>query len=202
MKTEILADNQLDLAANFLKEGELVAMPTETVYGLFADALNEAAVRQVFAVKGRNLDHALNLNISGLSDLYKYSKNQPANLEQVIEKFWPGPLTIILEASDLVPPYINQGKDTVGFRMPDNAFTLEVIKKVGVLVGPSANLTGQASPRKAIQVLQDFKGKIRALKEDDQSISGLDSTIVDFSKGNPRILRQGAVKLESIEELL
>ncbi|OFI47592.1 L-threonylcarbamoyladenylate synthase [Floricoccus penangensis] len=180
----------------------MVALPTETVYGLFADALNEDAVRQIFAVKNRSLDHSLNLNVSSIEDIYKYSQNQPRYLGRIIEKFMPGPLTIILEANDKVPSYINEGKKTVGFRMPANPFTLDVIKKVGVLVGPSANITGQSSPTKAEQVLRDFDKKIDAVKEDDSGISGVDSTIVDFSGEKPIILRQGAVMLESIKELL
>ncbi|WP_233278907.1 L-threonylcarbamoyladenylate synthase [Floricoccus tropicus] len=202
MITERLENNQTAHAADILKSGGLVALPTETVYGLFADALNEDAVRQVFAVKNRSLDHSLNLNISSIEDIYKYSQNQPSYLDRIVEKFMPGPLTIILEANDKVPSYINEGKKTVGFRMPANPFTLNVIKKVGVLVGPSANITGQSSPTKAKQVLRDFDKKINAVKEDDSGISGVDSTIVDFSGEKPIILRQGAVMLESIEELL
>lgn len=202
MKTKRLEENEQELAAEILSSGGMIAMPTETVYGLFAKAFDERAVRELFSLKKRELDHSLNLNISSIDDIYKYSKNQPENLDEIVAKFLPGPLTIILQANDQVPAYINEGKTTVGFRMPDNDFTLNVIKKTGVLVGPSANITGQASPRKISEVLTSFEGKIAAVKADDENISGIDSTIIDLSADAPKILRQGSVKLEDMEGLL
>jgi L-threonylcarbamoyladenylate synthase len=186
-------------AVKVLRSGGLVAMPTETVYGLFADALNEDAVRHLFDVKGRTLDHALNLNVSSYDDILRFSKNQPDNLRELVEKFLPGPLTIILEANDQVPTYINNGMTTVGFRMPAVPETLEVIREVGVLVGPSANLTGQLSSTTAAQVDNAFGTTIDGIMANDAAITGVDSTIVDLTVTPPKILRQGAITIEDLQ---
>ena len=200
MKTKILDSKDTKKASDLIKAGGLVAMPTETVYGLFANALDKRAVEEVFKVKGRSSDHNLNLNVASYEDIYRYSKNQPVYLKKLVEKFMPGPLTIILEASDEVPTYINRGRTSVGFRMPAYEPTRQTIKKTGVLVGPSANITGEASPYKGSQVEESFTGKIDAILIDDSPVSGLDSTIIDLTEEVPRILRQGAISLEEIGE--
>ncbi|PCS01246.1 L-threonylcarbamoyladenylate synthase [Lactococcus fujiensis] len=184
-------------AINVLKSGELAILPTETVYGLFADATNEAAVKKLYAVKGRPTEKALNMNVSSLETILKYSKNQPAYLETLVKAFLPGPLTIILEASENVPEWIHIGKSTVGFRMPSIPATQEVIQGLSVLVGPSANLTGEPSPR----FFEDLSPEILenasiALKDD--SVYGLDTTIIDLTGEKAKILRQGAIKSSEI----
>lgn len=179
-------------AIQALKSGELVILPTETVYGLFADASNQAAVEKLYAVKGRPTEKALNLNVADYATILKYSKNQPAYLEKLVHAFLPGPLTLILEAGEEVPEWIHIGKTTVGFRMPAIGATQAIIQGVGLLVGPSANLTGEPSPR----YFSDLSPAIRdnaALALQDDSISGLDTTILDLTGKEPAILRQGAV---------
>ncbi|MCO7181418.1 L-threonylcarbamoyladenylate synthase [Lactococcus formosensis] len=180
-----------------LKAGELAVLPTETVYGVFADATNEAAVQKLYAVKGRPVEKALNMNVSDYDTILKFSVHQPAYLEKLVQTFLPGPLTIILEASPEVPEWIHVGKTTVGFRMPSISATQEVIKSLGVLVGPSANLTGSPSPRFYSDLTSDILDKAAVALQDD-SISGLDTTILDLSGDKPKILRQGAITAQQL----
>lgn len=180
-----------------LKAGELAVLPTETVYGIFADATNETAVQKLYAVKGRPVEKALNMNVSDYDTILKFSVHQPAYLEKLVQTFLPGPLTIILEASPEVPEWIHVGKTTVGFRMPSISATQEVIKSLGVLVGPSANLTGSPSPRFYSDLTSDILDKAAVALQDD-SISGLDTTILDLSGDKPKILRQGAITAQQL----
>jgi L-threonylcarbamoyladenylate synthase len=184
-------------AVEYLKNGELVILPTETVYGIFADAMNQAAVEKLYAAKGRPTEKALNLNVADLATILEFSENQPDFLEKLVNAFLPGPLTIILEASVKVPAWIHVGKDTVGFRMPQLSETLDIIRQVGVLVGPSANLTGAASPVTFADLTPEILAKA-ALAVQDDSISGLDTTILDLSVKPARLLRQGAVSREEL----
>lgn len=184
-------------AIKALKSGQLAILPTETVYGLFADAMNEEAVQKLYSVKGRPTEKALNMNISSFEDMLKYSINQPVYLQKIVEAFLPGPLTIILEASKDVPECIHIGKSTVGFRMPNIAVTQKIIKEVGVLVGPSANLSGSKSP----SFFADLSPEIlenAAVSVQDDSIYGLDTTIIDLTQEKPKLLRQGAVTKEEL----
>ncbi|RZI48703.1 L-threonylcarbamoyladenylate synthase [Lactococcus kimchii] len=190
-------DRKQGKAIKALQAGDLAILPTETVYGLFANALNEQAVQKLYAVKGRPTEKALNMNVSSFSDIIKYSKNQPAYLEKLVSNFLPGPLTIILEASDQVPEWIHIGKTTVGFRMPEIVMTQKIIKEVGVLVGPSANLTGSPSPR-FFADLSPAILKNSAVAVQDDSIYGLDTTIIDLTQEKPTILRQGAITKDEL----
>lgn len=180
-----------------LKAGELAVLPTETVYGIFADATNEAAVQKLYAVKGRPVEKALNMNVADYDTILKFSVHQPAYLEKLVQTFLPGPLTIILEASPEVPEWIHVGKTTVGFRMPSIPATQEVIKALGVLVGPSANLTGSPSPRFYEDLTSAILDKAAVALQDD-SIYGLDTTILDLSGEKPKILRQGAITAQEL----
>lgn len=180
-----------------LKAGELAVLPTETVYGIFADATNEAAVQKLYAVKGRPVEKALNMNVADYDTILKYSVHQPAYLEKLVQIFLPGPLTIILEASPEVPEWIHVGKTTVGFRMPSIPATQEVIKALGVLVGPSANLTGSPSPRFYDDLTSAILDKAAVALQDD-SVYGLDTTILDLSGEMPKILRQGAITAQEL----
>lgn len=180
-----------------LKAGELAVLPTETVYGIFADATNEAAVQKLYAVKGRPVEKALNMNVADYDTILKYSVHQPAYLEKLVQIFLPGPLTIILEASPEVPEWIHVGKTTVGFRMPSIPATQEVIKALGVLVGPSANLTGSPSPRFYDDLTSAILYKAAVALQDD-SVYGLDTTILDLSGEIPKILRQGAITAQEL----
>ena len=187
----------MDLFEKELEAGRAVVLPTETVYGLFAKALDEEAVDQVYALKQRPREKAMNLNISSEDDIRFYSKNQPPYLSKLIASFLPGPLTIILEANEEVPAWINSGMATVGFRMPAHPKTLELIRKTGPLIGPSANLSGKASGTQCQQILKELGHGVLGF-EDDSFLTGQDSTIIDLSGVKVKILRQGAITREDI----
>ena len=180
-----------------LEKGGAVVLPTETVYGLFAKALDEKAVDHVYQLKRRPRDKALNLNVASLDDILNFSKNQPPYLQQLVEKFLPGPLTIILKANDKVPYWVNSDLMTVGFRMPNHPVTLELIREFGPLIGPSANISGQASGVTFKEILKDFDQEVFGV-EDDAYLTGQDSTILDLTGKKVRILRQGSITQEDI----
>ena len=187
----------MDKIENTLAAGGAVVLPTETVYGLFAQALNQEAVERVYELKRRPRDKALNLNVASLEEIYAFSKNQPCYLEQLYQAFLPGPLTIILQANDRVPAWINSAMETVGFRIPNHPVTLDLIRKYGPLIGPSANLSGKASGTSFQQIMMDFQEEVSGV-EDDASLTGQDSTILDLSGEKALILRQGAITREDI----
>ena len=175
-----------------LEAGRAVILPTETVYGIFAKALDQEAVEYIYELKRRPRKKALNLNVTDEEDVRIYSKNQPSYLTKLIESFLPGPLTIILQANEKVPEWIHSGMSTVGFRMPAHPKTLELIRKYGPLVGPSANLSGHASGTKYEAIVKEFDQLIPGF-EDDAFLTGQDSTILDISGTKARILRQGSI---------
>ena len=187
----------MDKIEKTLAAGGAVVLPTETVYGLFAQALNEEAVERVYELKRRPRDKALNLNVASLEEVYRFSKNQPSYLEKLYQAFLPGPLTIILQANDRVPAWINSGMATVGFRVPKHPVTLDLIRKYGPLIGPSANLSGKASGTSFQQIMMDFQEEVSGV-EDDAYLTGQDSTILDLSGEKALILRQGAITREDI----
>lgn len=180
-----------------LEKGGAVVLPTETVYGLFAKALDEKAVDHVYQLKRRPRDKALNLNVASLDDILHFSKNQPPYLQQLVDSFLPGPLTIILEGNDKVPYWVNSDLMTVGFRMPSHPVTLELIREFGPLIGPSANISGHASGISFQEILKDFDQEVLGL-EDDEYLTGQDSTIIDLSGSKVKILRQGSITREVI----
>lgn len=187
----------MDKIEKTLAAGGAVVLPTETVYGLFAQALNQEAVERVYELKRRPRDKALNLNVASLEEIYAFSKNQPTYLDQLYQAFLPGPLTIILQANDRVPVWINSGMKTVGFRIPKHPVTLDLIRKYGPLIGPSANLSGKVSGTSFQQIMMDFQEEVSGV-EDDASLTGQDSTILDLSGEKALILRQGAITREDI----
>ena len=187
----------MDKIEKTLAAGGAVVLPTETVYGLFAQALNEEAVERVYELKRRPRDKALNLNVASLEEIYAFSKNQPTYLDQLYQAFLPGPLTIILQANDQVPTWINSGMDTVGFRIPKHSVTLDLIRKYGPLIGPSANLSGKVSGTSFQQIVMEFQEQVSGV-EDDAALTGQDSTILDLSGEKAHILRQGAITREDI----
>ena len=182
----------MDLFEKELEAGRAVILPTETVYGIFAKALDQEAVDYIYELKRRPREKALNLNVADEEDVRIYSKNQPSYLTKLIDSFLPGPLTIILQANEKVPDWIHSGMSTVGFRMPAHPKTLELIRKYGPLVGPSANLSGHASGTKYEAIIKEFDQVIPGF-EDDAFLTGQDSTILDISGAKARILRQGSI---------
>ena len=187
----------IDRIKHELKNGGAVVLPTETVYGLFAKALDEKAVDHVYQLKCRPRDKALNLNVASLEDIFSFSKHQPAYLKKLVETFLPGPLTIILEANDKVPYWVNSGLPTVGFRMPSHPVTLDLIRGFGPLIGPSANISGCKSGVNFKKIIEDFDQEVLGL-EDDGFLTGQDSTILDLTGKKVKILRQGSITQEDI----
>ncbi|HEM3025307.1 TPA: threonylcarbamoyl-AMP synthase [Streptococcus suis] len=191
----------MDKLRTILENGGAVILPTETVYGLFAQALNEDAVNRVYQLKQRPRDKAMNLNVSNLNDIYFFSQNTPFFLEKLYNRFMPGPLTIILKANDNVPFWVNSGLDTVGFRLPNHEQTLRLISETGPLIGPSANISGNESGKKFSDIQAEFSVDLPGI-EDDQALTGIDSTILDLSGQKARILRQGAISREEIQKAI
>ena len=187
----------MDRIKQELEKGGAVVLPTETVYGLFAKALDKKAVDHVYQLKRRPRDKALNLNVASIDDILYFSKNQPDYLKNLVDAFLPGPLTIVLEANDRVPYWVNSNLTTVGFRMPSHPLTLELIREFGPLIGPSANISGQSSGVDFHKILQNFDQVVLGL-EDDAFLTGQDSTILDLSGDKVKILRQGAITREDI----
>ncbi|HEP1818379.1 TPA: threonylcarbamoyl-AMP synthase [Streptococcus suis] len=188
----------MDKLRTILENGGAVILPTETVYGLFAQALNEDAVNRVYQLKQRPRDKAMNLNVSNLNDIYFFSQNPPHYLEKLYNRFMPGPLTIILKATKKVPFWVNSGLDTVGFRLPKHEKTLRLIAETGPLIGPSANVSGQESGKEFTKLLSQFSEKLEGIA-DDEALTGIDSTILDLSGRRARILRQGSISREEIK---
>lgn len=210
MKTEILKINnnnlemdKINFAAEILKEGGTVVFPTETVYGLGANALNEGAVKKIFEAKGRPSDNPLIVHISKFEDIFLLVKEVPKRAKTVIEKFCPGPITIILDKSDVVPSITSGGLDTVGIRIPRNRIALELIKAAGIpIAAPSANISGSPSPTCAEHVIHDLNGRVDVIIDGDCSTVGLESTVLDLSREIPMILRPGGVTLEQLQSEL
>ena len=180
-----------------LANGGAVVLPTETVYGLFARALDEKAVNYVYELKNRPRDKAMNLNVASYEDILTYSKEQPDYLKKIYDAFLPGPLTIILKANGQVPKWINSGLATVGFRLPNHPVTRELIQAEGPLIGPSANKSGMASGRYFDQIRAQFDFQVTGYQDDD-ALLGLDSTILDLSVTPARILRQGKITKDDL----
>lgn len=191
-------------AIDLLLAGKLVAIPTETVYGLAANALNEKAVAGIFEAKNRPHFDPLIVHISSIDQLSQYAKNIPAKAMYLAEKFWPGPLTLVLNKSDLIPDLVSSGLNTVGIRMPNHHLTLELLKKLAFpLAAPSANPFGYVSPTRASHVNDQLGDKIEYILDGGHSEMGLESTIIGFDDyENPQILRLGALSLEEINNTL
>ncbi len=191
------------IAADIIKDGGLVAIPTETVYGLGANGMDEAAVAKIFEAKGRPQDNPLILHICGAEQIELFCHDVPREAYLLAEKFWPGPLTMVLPAKECVPKRTTGGLNTVAVRCPDNAVTREIIRLAGVpLAAPSANISGKPSTTTAQHVLHDHDGKIDAVVDGGACRVGLESTIVDLTADRPRLLRPGGVTPEALTELL
>ena len=206
MKTEILSaenPNTAAIAADILRKGGLVAIPTETVYGLGANGLDEGAVAKIFEVKGRPQDNPLILHIAGPEQIEMFAHGVPQSAYTLAEKFWPGPLTMILPAKSIVPKRTTGGLDTVGLRCPDCEITREIIRLAGVPVAaPSANISGKPSTTTAEHVRFDHDGKIPLIVDGGPCRVGVESTIVDLTGSRPRLLRPGGIGPEELLEVL
>ena len=181
-------------AGRILKEGGLVAFPTETVYGLGADALNEDAAKKIYAAKGRPSDNPLIIHITNMKALEKIVSEVPEKAVKVAEKYWPGPLTMIFNKSDIVPYGTTGGLDTVAVRMPVDEIAREVIDAGGgYIAAPSANTSGRPSPTTAQHVAEDLTGRVDMIVDGGAVEIGVESTILDMTVEPPMILRPGAI---------
>ena len=190
-------------AAEIIRTGGLVAVPTETVYGLAADAQNEDAVRKIYAVKNRPEEKRLNLLVSGMDAVCGVCKDVPQSAYVLAEEFWPGPLTMILFRNENVPDIVTDGGKTVGVRCPAHPVTLELLNLLQrPLAAPSANITGMKSPVTAEDVKAYFDGKIEGIIDGGRCAVGVESTILDLTVFPPKILRLGGLSKGNIEEAL
>lgn len=190
-------------AKKILENGGLVVFPTETVYGLGANAFDKVACKKIYEVKGRPSDNPLIIHIGDISQLNKIAKNISDDAKKIIGRFWPGPLTLIFDKTDIVPNSVTGGLETVAVRMPNHNTALNLLKKTEIaLAAPSANISGRPSPTKASHVVNDLFGKVDMIIDDDSSEIGIESTILDLSEDEPRILRPGFITKNMIEEVL
>ena len=198
-----IIEDQITAAADILRQGGLVAIPTETVYGLGANALDETAVHKIFEAKGRPQDNPLIIHVPGPQWLPRYCEDVPPLAYTLARKFWPGPLTMILKRKKVVPDATTAGLDTVGVRCPDHQVTLAIIREAGVpIAAPSANTSGRPSCTCAADCLEDMEGKIDAVVDGGPCQVGVESTIVDLTCDPPRLLRPGGMPLEALEEVV
>ncbi|MBR6207669.1 MAG: threonylcarbamoyl-AMP synthase [Oscillospiraceae bacterium] len=200
METQVFhKESELPRAAEALRAGELVAVPTETVYGLCANGLDAAAVAALYEVKGRPEVKPLSLMVGGPEDMERYARDIPAAAYTLAGRFWPGPLTLVLKAKELVPSIVRAGGATVGLRCPDHPLTLALLRQLGApLAGPSANPSGAPSPKTAEAVLGYFDGRIAAVVDGGACGIGRESTILDLTATPYRVLRPGALSMEAI----
>ena len=210
MQTKVLKINprkpnlvQIKQASRIIKSGKLVAFPTETVYGLGANALDSSAVKKIFDVKGRPSDNPLIIHISDIADLGILSECIPERAFELIDKFWPGPLTLVLKKSKIVPRIITGGLDTVAIRMPENKIAQKLIEQAGTpIAAPSANIAGKPSPTAVNHVIEDLYGKISMIIDGGPTKIGIESTVIDLSRKTPMLLRPGGVTLEQLQKIL
>jgi len=195
--------NKIRVAAEIIRRGGLVAFPTETVYGLGADALNPEAVARIYAAKKRPPDNPIIVHVASEEEVYKLSENVPESASVLMNSFWPGPLTLVLKASKIVPKTTTGGLDTVAIRMPSLEIALALIRESAVpIAAPSANLAGRPSPTTAEHVKQDLAGKIDLILDAGPTKVGVESTVLDLTTDPPQILRPGGVTYEQLKRVL
>ncbi len=190
-------------AARLLSAGGVIALPTETVYGLAADALNPSAVRRVFAIKGRPLDHPLIVHLADAEHVERYAVDVPAGARTLMERFWPGPLTIVLRKGDAVPLEVTGGQPTVALRIADHPITQAILRRFGgAVAAPSANRFGRVSPTTAEHVRADLGDEVDLIVDGGAAQVGVESTIVDLTGDVPAILRAGAIGPTALADAL
>lgn len=201
IKSVIEDESKIEEAAKFIKDGGIVAFPTETVYGLGADALNEKAVKKIFIAKGRPQDNPLIVHVAS-RDIDKYVIDVPEAAKTLMDKFWPGPLTIILKKKEIIPYVTSANLDSIGLRMPDNDIARKLIELSGtVIAAPSANISGRPSPTDLERCVEDLNGRVDCIIGGCHSEIGVESTIVDCTVNPPLVLRPGGITLEMLKEI-
>ncbi len=195
--------NDLDHACHLLRQGALVAVPTETVYGLAGDANNPEAVRRIFALKGRPAEHPLIVHLASTEVAHRWARHWPEEAERLAQAFWPGPMTLILPKAEHVLDVVTGGQDTVGLRVPAHPLLRELLERCQrALAAPSANRFGRVSPTTAAHVLAEFAAEDLAVLDGGSCPVGVESTIIDLSTTRPRILRPGRIRAVEIERVL
>lgn len=196
-------EKSLNEAKRLINDGQVVAIPTETVYGLAANAFDEDAVKKIFIAKGRPSDNPLIVHIAKLEDLAPLVREIPEKVKIMAEKFWPAPLTMIMKKSEKISNVVSGNLDTVAVRLPKSQFARDIIESCGVpLAAPSANLSGSPSPTNAKYVFDDMNGRIPLIIDGGSSEIGVESTVISFAEDPPRLLRPGGVTLEEMTELI
>ena len=199
----LLSDAEMDAAVAALARGDVIGLPTETVYGLAGDATNPAALQKIFATKGRPADHPLIVHLGAAAAIDEWARDVPELARQLAAAFWPGPLTLILKRAPSVSDLVTGGQDTVGVRVPNHPVALALLQKFGrALAAPSANRFGHVSPTTAQHVRDEFAEMVPIVLDGGPSRVGIESTIVDLSGAKPRVLRPGQISAEAIAEVL
>ena len=209
MKTEVLRidpenidEAAIEKAAAYIRDGQLVAFPTETVYGLGADALDPAASKAIYAAKGRPSDNPLIIHIADADSLYEIGEDIPQSAVLLAKEFWPGPMTLIVKKKKDIPYETTGGLDTVAIRLPSHKIARELISRSGrFIAAPSANTSGRPSPTKAVHVIEDMDGRIPCIIDGGDVQIGLESTIIDLTEEIPTILRPGAISLSDVKNV-
>jgi L-threonylcarbamoyladenylate synthase len=203
MKLNAINAEKLSAAVQALKNGDVIGLPTETVYGLAADAMNTHAVKKIFALKGRPIDHPLIMHIADASQLSRWASTIPEEAFVLAQHFWPGPLTMILKKQPQVPDVVTGGQDTVGLRCPAHPLALALLQQFGSgVAAPSANRFGRISPTTAQHVRDEFGDAVHVILEGGECEVGIESTIIDLSTSMPRILRPGMISQTEIESVI
>ena len=208
VKTEIIRVNarkpnyaMIRKAANLIRKGEVIAFPTETVYGLGGNALDPSSVSKIYKIKRRPSDNPLIVHIADMGTLRTLVSEIPPEASRIISKFWPGPITLVLKKSKILPEITTGGLNTVAVRMPRNNVALELIKESRFpIAAPSANISGKPSPTNATHVKDDLNGKIKLILDGGSTEIGIESTVIDMTQRTPVILRPGGISRESIED--
>lgn len=201
MKTEICKSEGINKACKLILDGELVAFPTETVYGLGANALDGNAVKKIFIAKERPQDNPLIVHLADFDDIFKVAREVPPIAFTLFEKYCPGPLTMILKKSESVPDEVTAGLDTVGVRFPSHPLAIQLIRGSAPIAAPSANLAKHISPTTASHVYEDLNGRISLIIDGGECSVGIESTIIDLTQTPPVLLRPGVITLEELSEI-
>lgn len=191
------------IAADAIRKGELVIFPTETVYGLAADALNKEAVKRVYDAKGRRDHQPLPVQVGSIEDVFKAAEFMSPDARRLAEMYWPGPLTLVLTKSAALPSIVTGGRETVGVRVPDHPIALALVKAVGSpIVATSANMTGGPPPKTAAQAIRDVGENVTVVLDGGESRFGVASTVVDMTVAPPKILRRGSLDVNDVRKVL
>ncbi|MBE5812148.1 MAG: threonylcarbamoyl-AMP synthase [Clostridiales bacterium] len=202
VETQVLSKRRIKKASEIIKNNGTVIFPTETVYGLGANALSEDAVKKIFIAKGRPADNPLIVHIADFDDIYNFVEEVPENAQRLAKAYWPGPMTLVMKKKDNIPAVVSAGLDTVGVRLPENKIARKLIRLSGYpIAAPSANLSGSPSPTTVEHVLNDMLGRVDAIIKGKDSKVGVESTVIDVTGDIPVILRPGGITAEMIKKI-